>query len=241
MPTIPTALDVSRRQRSHVLLAWSEARAGCEVDFLGWYQSVYRHAVAQLPGILRSQHYERHEVDITSGLYEPVPFRYLGIHDLAVDGARSASRVIDSIDALHRAQGAAQPSATWLYYPASEKVGLGSQSAGSLRTLAFANALPGREAEFREWYATQHLRHALNIPVLVSGQCLERCTYQKPGALEPSFSLIAIYEQDGTPEEFLAAAAAFPEETFEFPSMDWTRFAEAVYRPLPQPVRQHES
>ncbi len=98
--------------------------------------------------------------------------------------------------------------------------------------MAFANATPGHEFEFREWYATRHIRHALNIPALVSGQCFQRTEFQQPGALEAGFSLIAKYEQEGTAEAMLASMNSLPDSLFEFPMLDLTRFAESVYRPI---------
>jgi hypothetical protein len=99
-------------------------------------------------------------------------------------------------------------------------------------TLAFANGFADSEGEFREWYATRHIRHALNIPVLVSGQTFERTQFQRPGVLEAGFATIAVYEQVGPPEVILESFATLPEETFHFPSMDMSRFAEGVYRPV---------
>jgi hypothetical protein len=73
----------------------------------------------------------------------------------------------------------------------------------------------------------------LNIPALVSGQCLERTQFQSPGALAADYSMIAVYEQEGTAEEMMRSFGALPPGTLGFPAMDLTRFAEWVYRPLP--------
>jgi hypothetical protein len=101
-------------------------------------------------------------------------------------------------------------------------------------TIAFANGVPGQETEFREWYATRHIRHALKIPALVSGQCFERTKFQRPGTVEASFSMIAIYEQEGTPEAILDGFALLPDGALHFPMLDRSpfRFAEVVYRPV---------
>jgi hypothetical protein len=225
-------LALLEKQRSHVLFVLSTPQAGNEVAFLQWYQGKYRQAVLGCARVLSAQHYEQHEVDITRGRHARLPFRYLGFYELSLDGAQEADSVIEKVATLHREQAAAQAPATWLYYPVSEKVGRSPSMTPSLLTLAFANGVPGQEAEFREWYATRHIRHALNIGALTSGQCFERTLFQKPGAMEAKFNTIAVYEEEGPPEAILASFASLPPGTFDFPMMDGSRFAEWVYRPL---------
>jgi hypothetical protein len=227
-------LELIKRQRSHILFALSEAKEGKEDAFLTWYCNAYRKAVRDTVGVLAAQHYDQHEVDITQGHHAPLPFRYLGIHEISVDGAEAASDFIELVTTLHRQQPAAQPPATWLYYPVSEKVGRAPAQQPSLLTLAFANPVEGQDAEFREWYATRHIRHAMNVPALVSGQCFGRTLFQRPGALEAKFQIIALYEQEGTPESILESFASLPAGTLDFPALNVARgrFAEAVYRPI---------
>jgi hypothetical protein len=225
-------LELTRQQRSHVLFVHSNANTSSQEEFLEWYRGAYAAAVAAFDGVLRTQQYEQDEVDITSGEFEPLPFRYLAVHELSVDGAEAAASVLDGITALHREHPAAEAPATWLYYPVSERVGRPPVFAPSMLTLAFANSVRGQEAAFREWYATRHIRHALNIPVLVSGQCFERTQFQRPGVMEARFGTIAVYEQEGTAESIVESFETLPESTFEFPMLDLTRFAESSYRPL---------
>jgi hypothetical protein len=227
-------LALLKKQRSHVLFVLSNAHAGREIAFLAWYQGVYRQAVSNIAGVLCVQHYEQHEVDITQGRYAPLPFHYLGLYDLSLDGVQAAEDLIEQITMLHREEAAAQAPATWLYYPVSEKVGRSPSAIPSMLTLAFANSVEGQEDDFREWYATRHIRHALNVPALVSGQCFERTQFQRAGARQATFSKIAVYEQEGTPESIIESFASLPQNTFEFPMLDddVAHFAEWVYRPV---------
>ena len=227
-----SSLPLLKRQRSHVLLVLSRPRVGRTAEFLEWFQGAYRFAVLACDSVLGGQQYEQHEIDITEGRYSRLPFKYLGLYEISVDGVQAASALIEQVAALHRAQDAAEAPATWLYYPACEKVGAPPPVHPSMLTIAFANPVPGKEAEFREWYATRHIRHALHIPALVSGQYFERAAFQRPGALEARFQAIAIYEQAGTPEDILASFESIPLSTFDFPMLDATRFAESVYRPV---------
>jgi hypothetical protein len=220
------------KQRSHVLFVLSNARAGQDAAFLEWYRGSYSRAALDDPVVLKGAHYEQHDVDITRGRYPGFPFRYLALYELSLDGAERARGFIERVTALHAAQAAAQDPATWLYYAACEKVGRAPTMNPSMLTIAYANGIPGQEADFREWYATRHIRHAMQIPALVSGQCFERTLFQLPGTQAPPFATIAIYEQEGTPEDILASFATLPEGALYFPMLDRTRFAECTYRPV---------
>jgi hypothetical protein len=216
-----------------VLVVLSNPAAGSEHTFRSWYVGPYQRDILALTPVLGGQQYEPDELDVSRGKYPGLPFRYLALYDLSVDGAQAALDVIERIRELHGREKSAALPATWLYYPLSERVGRAPALRPSLLTMAFANPVPGQEAEFREWYATRHIRHALNIPALVSGQCLERTQFQSPGALAAGYSMIAIYEQEGTAEEMMRSFHSLPPGMLDFPAMDLTRFAEWVYRPLP--------
>jgi|SRR5579872_3513433 len=234
MTTNTNPLQLLKEQRSHVLLVLSAPRAGQEREFLPWYMGGYRAAISGAAQVLSGQHYEQHEVDLTRGRFAGLPFKYLALYELSLDGAEEAQSLIERIGSLHREQGVAQDPATWLYYPMCERVGRSPARRPSMLTFAFANAVPDKEAEFREWYPTRHIRHALKVPALVSGQCFTRTRFQRAGALECTFEIIAIYEQEGTPESMLESFAALPKGALSFPAMDSTpgRFAEWVYRPI---------
>jgi hypothetical protein len=163
----------------------------------------------------------------------------MGIYQLSVDGVSGVKPIIEGIEHLHRSEKTAELPATWLYYPASERIGRDPSHEPSMLTLAFANPLEGQESEFREWYATRHIRHALNIPALVSGQCFLRTQFQQPGALDAAFYAIAIYEQEGPPESIMASLDELPESIFHFPTLDPVHFAESVYEPLGDSSRRH--
>jgi hypothetical protein len=222
------------RQRSHVLLVFSDAKAGRSRDFLEWYRGTCWQTIQEIPNVLSLKRYERHEMDITGGRFAPVPFPYLGVCEMSLDGAQQAADIIVRIASLHQQQPAAELPATWLFYPVCEKVGRAPSTHPSMITIAFANAVRGQETEFREWYATRHIRHAMAIPALVSGQCLERTLFQRPGALEPKYQTIALYEQELPPQAILDSFASLPPGSLDFPSLeqDPSSFAESVYRPL---------
>jgi hypothetical protein len=230
-PSAPRALDLLAEQRSHVLFVLSNSQPGSEREFRTWYLGIFQRTVLKLPGVLRGQPYEAHEVDVSGGKYPGLPYQYLGVYDVSVDGAPSANGILDHVRDLHDREVSAQPPAVWLYYPASERVGRSPVSRPSLITVAFVNFIPGREDEFREWYATRHIRHALQIPALVNGQCFVRTQFQSPGAMDADFSMIALYEQEGSPEEMRKSIETLPTGALDFPAMDLTRFAEWVYRP----------
>jgi hypothetical protein len=223
-----------QKQRSHVLFVLSNARAGREPAFLTWYRADCKRAALKIPTLLSARHYQQHNVDITQGRWPRPAFRYLALYEISVDGAEAARELIERVNLLHNEQPDAEAPATWLYYPVGEKVGRIPDVQPSLLTIAFANGVPGSENEFREWYVTRHIRHALSIPALVSGQCFERTQFQTPGVQGASYAMITLYEQEGTPEAIIESFASLPPGSLDFPTLDLTplRFAESVYRPL---------
>jgi len=222
------------KQRSHVLVVQSGPVDGQVQTFLDWYLGRYLAIVEGVPACLEARHYRRHPVDITQGQCRPLPYDFLGLYQLSIDGAEEAESIIALIHAAHESEETAHGVATWLYHPVSERVGSSPADQPSTLTIAFANPVEGRETEFVEWYATRHVRHALCHPMLLSGQCFARSHAQHPGALDASYRMIAIYEQEGAPEEFVAAGQAVPAERFDFPAMRWDRSTMACYEPLGQ-------
>jgi hypothetical protein len=231
---IRSPLQLLTTQYSHVLFVLNNSRAGRESQFLEWYQGTLRERVRSDETVLRAEHYEQHEVDITCGRHMPIPYRYLGLYHISIDGAEQSERLIDSVHSLFRDCEHADVPATWLFYPISEKVGRLPPTPSSMLTVAYANPTPGEEAAFREWYSTRHIRHALKIPALVSGQCFERTIFQRSGPADCGFTVTAIYEQEGTPEEIIESFATLPKDALSFPMLDRRRgrFRECVYRPI---------
>jgi hypothetical protein len=226
--------QLAQRQRSHVLIVLGSSQNERRAEFESWYCGAYRCAVKSLPGVLELALYRQESIDITLGQNARLPFDYLGFCEICVDGAAAAGSLIEAITSFHQAERSALDPATWLYYPSSERVGRPPGSVPAMMTVAFANSVAGQEMEFREWYATRHIRHALNIRALVSGQCFQLTGFQKPGSMYPSFGTIAVYEQEGTPQSIIESFCCLPHETFHFPTLDESRFAfaEAVYRLL---------
>lgn len=227
-----SSLDLLKMQRSHILVVLSDAKKGCEGPFLKWYADHYRKIVIEKNSVLNVTLYERDDVDITLGNFARPPTRYLSLCEVAYDGAEAAEALIEEITALHHAEESARMPATWLYFAVSEKVGRSPTKAPSRLTVAFANGIVGQETAFREWYITRHIRHALNIPALVSGQCFERTEFQRPGELGVTYSLMAVYEQEGTAESIIDSFKFLSPEIFRFPTLDLGRFAESSYKPL---------
>lgn len=225
-------LELLKQQRSHNLLIFTNSNVGHKNDFLNWFNDSYLRAVSESNNVLNIQNYEQHEVDITGGRYKPIPYHYLSIVELSLDGAEEVEELITKIRDLHQQEVSAQEPVTWLYYPVSEQVGGPTECKPSMLTLAFANAVPGAELEFREWYATRHIRHALNVTPLVAGQCFELTQYQNSGPMDAIYNTIAMYEMHGTPQEIIESFVTLEKGTLSFPTLDPSRFAEWVYRPL---------
>ncbi len=228
-----TSLALITKQRSHNLYVLSNPAPNRENAFLEWYNGDYMQMISQQEKVLSAQHYERNAIDVTRGISRPFDYAYLAVYELSLDGAEQAAPLIDQITVAHTSEHSAACPTTWLYYPVSEKVGRRPKAEKPTLQLAFANAIPGTEAEFREWYATRHVRHAFNIPALVSGQCFELAGFQKPGATVPTYNTIAVYEVDGGPEDIMKGVELLPSlELLDFPSLDLERFSEWCFFPI---------
>jgi hypothetical protein len=225
----PPSLTALKRQRSHLLLVLAQPKEGSADDFAAWHAAACRETMLKRPEVLTASYFVEDDVDITGGKFPALTYRHLAIYELSVDGAEQAEAAIAVVEALHRDSGVAEQPATWLYFPVGEKVGLSVPEAPFL-TIAYSNGTPGDEDVFREWYTTRHIRHALNIPAFTSGQCFERTQWQRAGALEARFHIIALYEQTGSSQELITAFKTLSPETISFPTMDHTRFSEAAYR-----------
>jgi|SRR5579862_9142596 len=231
-PDAESALRLLAKQRSHMLVALTNPKSNSQACYVEWYRDTVGASADRAPGVLCSQLYEQHDVDVSVGRYPRLPYRYLALYELSVDGAEAAAGALECIANLHRLSNVSEAPALWLYYAISERVGRSAAVTPSTLTLAFANAIPGREPEFREWYSTRHIRHALKVSGLVSGQCFERTQFQWHQGPAPAFTTIAIYEQEGTPEAMIKSFATLPAGALAFPAMDLSRFAEWVYRPV---------
>jgi hypothetical protein len=66
------------------------------------------------------------------------------------------------------------------------------------------NAVPGKEAEFDDWYTNQHLSDVLAVPGFESAQRFEKSSVQRDAAAtEYSYRHLALYELSGDPRTAL--------------------------------------
>jgi hypothetical protein len=232
MSATNTNLDAKRAiagQRNIVILVLSDAAPGKEHQFKTWYGGQFRSAIERLPTVVKTRLYEQDAVDLTLGRFAPPPMRYLTVVEISASGAEEAKQPIEEITRQHADGAVAAAPATWTYYPCSEKFGLRREHDSSRLTVHYANPIPGRESEFREAFASQLVRHAIWFNPLISGQCFERTLYQSPGALEPIYQTIGLYEQDGPSEVLVKSFKAPPPDVAPVTSLDTTRFTEAAY------------
>ena len=144
---------IAKQQRSHTLLVFCKTTDEKKETFLNWFKTDCLQTVAGFNKVLSARHYQEYPFNL-SGNYKPIGFDYLGMYQLILDGAEEASELIDQINALYKNESSAGDVATWLYFPVSEKIGFNRANTSpstSFITIAFANAVKGRDVEFREW------------------------------------------------------------------------------------------
>ncbi len=62
--------------------------------------------------------------------------------------------------------------------------------------MAMANAVPGREKEFEDWYSSRHVHEMMQAPGIVSAQCFVLTDLQRYKGTQP-FRYMALYEIEG--------------------------------------------
>ncbi len=71
-----------------------------------------------------------------------------------------------------------------------------------------SNPVPGREAEYDDWYTRRHLPEILAVPGFASAQRFVLSPVARDPRMPPSrYSHLAIYEISGDPEQALQALA----------------------------------
>ena len=195
--------------------------------------AIYQRSVLKLAGVLRGQQYEAHEVDISGGKYPGLPYQYFGyIRRLLSMARRAPARILDRIKDLHasRAQRSTARGLALLPRQRTRRPVCGSATLaphGRICKLPFPVGKTSSVSGMPRAIFVMHCR----FPALVSGQCFARTEFQSPGAMSADFSMIAVYEQEGSPEEMRRSFETLPAGALDFPAMDLKNFAEWVYRP----------
>lgn len=227
------AVDLVRTsQPSFLLLVLGNAAAGKDADFVAWFKDSFTDRLQRLPAVWRARVYARDSVDVTWGRFPLVPMKYLSLVDLLGDGPEAAHSVIDFVQDIYAKEKSAADVATWLYYPVSERYGIARGNIPTAVMIHYTNPVAGKETEYAEWFNTRLLRHAAMFDPLVSGQRFERSLYQKPGALEPTYQTVALYDQAGSSERLIEAFKIPPPDLPDMVSLDTGRFTESAYLPL---------
>lgn len=224
-----TKLCAARRQSSHTaLIFFSLDESECEA-IKAWSDTAVSSELRSSEFVLRQRVFRK----IDFRLYEfcrDIDFDYVNICDLALDGASEFQKLGEKIQLYANKCSVISKLQTWLYYPVSEKVGDLSNSNPPFVTLALANAVKGQGARFREWYSSQHIRHALNIPALLNGQRFERCEFQSRNDQRPEYESVAIYSQSCGPEQMLREAQSVDPSKLPWDvSGDLERFSEWTF------------
>ena len=223
-------LEIIKNQRSHNLFVFSNSINSQHDVFRKWFSDESLSLILNLDKVISAQHFQQHELDIFGT--SPIGDRFLGIYELSLDGAEQAVQVIDRIKTIYNDSKVSSEPATWIYYPMSEKAGRSPQTKKQHIILAFSDPVKGAEASYNEWYNTQHIRHALNVSSIVSGQRFRLTSFQKPGAMKPSYEYLSYYEQEGSIEDLTNGFKSLqPGQLDLSPAIDMN-FTEWVYFPV---------
>ena len=229
-----SSLGLLKEQRSHLLFVLCNPYVGHHESFLSWFRNNTVSQAKAMAHVISYQPFEKDPVDITMGHYPSPDYQFMAIYELCLDNKDDFADVEKSISKMYKSEGSVSAFKLWLYYPISEKVGADVSGRNKNIVVAFANSTTGSKDELREWYCTEHIRHALNIPLLLNGQCYGAVVNQE--CVLENFQIISIYDLDGSSQDFLEYCKSIPENIerlLSFPnSLDVASFGESVYRPI---------
>ena len=219
-------------QPSHTLLVFSAAAQKREDEFRRWLTRRAFQPLRAGDKMLSVRHYALHPMKISEA-YKPLGFSYLSLCRLCLDGAHDAAGLISDLRLRFEREACSGDIATWLFYPVGEKVGKSRDRDAPYITIAFSNPNPGCENEFREWYATQHIRHALMIPALLNGQVFEATQFQISSSSACDYTTMAIYEMGASPEALMESIPGIDAEKMAWsPAGDTEQFTECFFKLL---------
>jgi hypothetical protein len=95
----------------------------------------------------------------------------------------------------------------------------------------FANAVPGREAEFNAWYDDTHLGDVLAVPGMIAATRYELEPIERSGPPAPA-GYVAVYEFEGEPSEVLPALSAASKKMVISDAMSRERGPSHVYKEI---------
>jgi hypothetical protein len=72
------------------------------------------------------------------------------------------------------------------------------------KLMVFANAKPGRDEEFNDWYNAVHLQDLLDIPGVVRGERFRAAAASSARVPAAEHQFLAVYEIDGDVDAVLA-------------------------------------
>lgn len=222
----------AKTHRSHLLIVLSNAAQEKKTEFRKWLKDNGLKGLFFGNQVLCVRSYAMHPVKVNPHS-PPLGFDFLTLFELCIDGTKEAGELISKIRSGFEDLSLAGKIATGLYYPVGEKTGCPGKGDARHITIAFSNPSPGCDHEFREWYTTQHIRHALVIPALLNGQVFEATRFQEGNAMAHDYQTIAIYDMGTTPEALMESIPNIDVSQMAWSKLgDFHRFTECFYERL---------
>ena len=174
-----------------LLVVLSNPVAGRDEDFNDWYTHVHTRDAVGFRGCLAQQRF----VLADNQPSRAIPWRYLALYETYdahrfgqehIDNMNTPRMVIeDSFDASRIND--------FFYFPLHFRDNAPRRAASGSVVMEQMNALPGREADFRDWYENHYLPAKLNVPGVLSGTLLG---YEADGQMlnyAPDHRFVALY------------------------------------------------
>jgi hypothetical protein len=160
---------------------------GREDAYNDWYTNTHLGEVVRTPGFAAVQRFRLHNVGRTEPAHD-----YLAIYEMSARTAEAAAADLANLMSADLTLSDAARSddvQASVFEICSDEVNPAGGSAGGYVFMAMANAVPGREAEHRDWYA-QHVKDLAAIPGFAAAQ---RMTLGQKLLGEPKWASLALY------------------------------------------------
>lgn len=175
--TLTQTINAQKQKPStYCMMVFSNSVAGQEDTYNTWYDSQYLPGLVAIPGFVTAQRFVVSETQLRPRITEPLP-KYLVMYSIVTNNLASVY-----VELNHRVKTSKIPMS-----PALDKSSLISFTYKAIRPtvyrkdaprpgsqiyyqLVFTDPVPGKEAEYNEWYDNVHMPYQVAAPGFVSAR-----------------------------------------------------------------------
>jgi hypothetical protein len=174
-----------------LLVTMTNPQAGREDEYQDWYANTHIVEMVGAPSVLSAR------LHTVTDLRTPVKWRHCALYELEGDPAEAMNQVFEHGKAGNMTPSTAGDSPSRLLAiatPLGERRGARPADPDNYLFFVLTNPTPGMEDEYNRWYDGQHVDDVFAVPGFLGVQRFKLSA--PPGAPEPYWSYVALYEVD---------------------------------------------